>query len=345
MLTHRNCYINAYNLIAHLRRRATRTSSCGRCRCSTANGWGGPFALTAMGGRTSSCARSTRADIYQLIEQEGVTFACMAPAVLRTILDYPDKAKHDDPHAAALHGRRRAAAGGVHRAAREGARLGVHPDLRAHRDRADPHRLDARLPHAEGRLARAARARASRRSASTSRCSTTTGSRCRRDGERSARCARARTSSSKGYWEQPEETAKAIHDGYFHTGDLGGLGRVRQHPHRRPQEGRDHLGRREHQLARDRGRALPAPRGARVRGDRRAAREVGRDAEGAGRAAAGHDGDGGRAHRVLPRAPGALQVPDLGRASSTRCRARRPASCRSSCCASKYWKGATRRVN
>ena len=24
----------------------------------------------------------------------------------------------------------------------------------------------------------------------------------------------------KGYWEQPEETAKAIRDGYFHTGDL-----------------------------------------------------------------------------------------------------------------------------
>jgi fatty-acyl-CoA synthase len=24
----------------------------------------------------------------------------------------------------------------------------------------------------------------------------------------------------KGYWEQPEETAKAIYDGYFHTGDL-----------------------------------------------------------------------------------------------------------------------------
>ena len=27
----------------------------------------------------------------------------------------------------------------------------------------------------------------------------------------------------EGYWEQPEETAKAIRDGYFHTGDGGGL--------------------------------------------------------------------------------------------------------------------------
>ncbi len=70
-----------------------------------------------------------------------------------------------------------------------------------------------------------------------------------------------------------------------------GLGRDRHDPHRRPQEGRDHLRRREHQLARDRGRALPAPGGARVRGDRRAAREVGRDAEGAGRAAARREAD------------------------------------------------------
>lgn len=33
--------------------------------------------------------------IFQLIADEGVTFACMAPAVLRTILDFPDKADFD----------------------------------------------------------------------------------------------------------------------------------------------------------------------------------------------------------------------------------------------------------
>ncbi len=32
-------------------------------------------------------------------------------------------------------------------------------------------------------------------------------------------CARSNV-ILKGYWEQPEETAKAIYDGYFHTGDL-----------------------------------------------------------------------------------------------------------------------------
>lgn len=32
--------------------------------------------------------------IFTLIEKEGVTFACMAPAVLRAILDYPDEGAH-----------------------------------------------------------------------------------------------------------------------------------------------------------------------------------------------------------------------------------------------------------
>ena len=48
MLTHRNCYINAYNFIAHLGIRHDDVELW-TLPMFHANGWGGPFALTAMG--------------------------------------------------------------------------------------------------------------------------------------------------------------------------------------------------------------------------------------------------------------------------------------------------------
>ncbi|MEZ4334566.1 MAG: long-chain-fatty-acid--CoA ligase [Myxococcota bacterium] len=90
MLTHRNLYLNAYNLIAHLgiRHDDVELWTLPMFHC---NGWGGVYALTGMGG-THVILRAVEGEsIYRLIAEEGVTFACMAPAVLRTILDYPDK--------------------------------------------------------------------------------------------------------------------------------------------------------------------------------------------------------------------------------------------------------------
>ena len=106
------------------------------------------------------------------------------------------------------------------------------------------------------------------------------------------------------------------------TGRVGEGTRGRLVPHRRrwrprrrrvsrdlrPQEGRDHLGRRERVVDRGRGLPLPAPGRRRGRGDRRARPEVGRDDQGARRAprAAVDDAsrrrpDRSRPHRVLPR--------------------------------------------
>src|SRR3712207_8547052 len=59
-----------------------------------ANGWGSPFAVTAMGGRHVVLRKIDGKAIFNLIAAEGVTLACMAPAVLATILNYPDKEKH-----------------------------------------------------------------------------------------------------------------------------------------------------------------------------------------------------------------------------------------------------------
>lgn len=93
MLTHRNCYINAYSLIAHLRI-AHEDVELWTLPMFHCNGWGGVYALTGMGGTHVVLRAIDDETIYQLIEREGVTFACMAPAVLRAILDYSGKDTH-----------------------------------------------------------------------------------------------------------------------------------------------------------------------------------------------------------------------------------------------------------
>ncbi len=89
MLTHRNCYLNAYNLIAHLgiRHDDVELWTLPMFHC---NGWGGVYALTGQGGTHVILRAIDGEAIWRLIADEGVTFACMAPAVLRTILDFPE---------------------------------------------------------------------------------------------------------------------------------------------------------------------------------------------------------------------------------------------------------------
>ena len=147
----------------------------------------------------------------------------------------------------------------------------------------------------------------------------------------------------EGYWEQPEATADAIVDGWFHTGDGGTVDDEGYLIDLRPQEGRDHQRRRERLVDRGRGRALLAPRGRRGGGHRRARREVGRDGEGAGRAGAGR--------RRSTRPSSSSTAAAASRTSSARRRsssatsspAPPPASCRSSSSARRTGRAASAR--
>ena len=97
-------------------------------------------------------------------------------------------------------------------------------------------------------------------------------------------CARSNV-VLKGYWRQPEETAKAIHDGYFHTGDLAVW----------DEHGNIHIVDRKKDVIISGGENISSPEiedalykhpaVLRVRRHRRAEREMGRDAEGAHRPA------------------------------------------------------------
>src|SRR5258706_211485 len=219
MLTHRNCYINAYSLMAHLRvsHQDVELWTLPMFHC---NGWGGVYALTGMGGTHVVLRAIDAAKIFELIAEEGVSFACMAPAVLRAILDYPDKAKH------AIRTRPRFTVAGAPPPAAFIERLETElgwefiqiygltetapvltvsqPDFATEkedwprRSRAGVPAIGVEIAILDGDAKPAPKDGVSVGEA----------------------CARSNVVLA-GYWEQPDETAKAVHGGYFHTGDLG----------------------------------------------------------------------------------------------------------------------------
>ena len=219
MLTHRNFYINAYGLIAHLRLHHDDVElwTLPMFHC---NGWGAVYALTGLGGTHVVLRMVDGETIFNLIEHEKVTFACMAPAVLRTILDYEDAAKHDLTTAP-----RFTVAGAPPPAAfieRLEQELGWHfiqiygltetaplltvntPDANTTADDYD-RRSRAGVPAIGVDI----------------QILDDTGNPVPKDNTTVGEvCARSNV-VFKGYWEQPKETGEAIFDGYFHTGDLG----------------------------------------------------------------------------------------------------------------------------
>ena len=219
MLTHRNCYINAYNFIAHLgvRHDDIEMWTLPMFHC---NGWGGVYALTAMGATHVVVRAIVGADMYRILQDEKITFACMAPAVLSTILNFADKDQYTiktkprfvvagAPPPAAFIQRLEKEFGwdfiqlygltettpllttnapdfhdpegaDYSRRARAGVE-GIGVDIQVLDDNGKPVPMD----------------------------NETIGEVCARG-----------NMVLKGYWEQPEETAKAVYDGYFHSGDL-----------------------------------------------------------------------------------------------------------------------------
>ncbi|MBI5949678.1 MAG: long-chain-fatty-acid--CoA ligase [Chloroflexi bacterium] len=219
MLTHRNCYINAYNFIAHLRIRHEDVELW-TLPMFHANGWGGPFAITAMGATHVVLRAVVGADIYRLIEDEKVTFACMAPAVLSTILNYTDKDKH------AVTTRPRFTVAGapppaafIERLEKElGWEFIQIYGLTETAPILTVSTADHQNPDGQD-FSRRARAGVEAIGVDI-QVLDENGQPVPMDGVSIGEvCARSNV-VLKGYWEQPEETAKAIYDGYFHSGDL-----------------------------------------------------------------------------------------------------------------------------
>jgi fatty-acyl-CoA synthase len=214
-ITHRSTWINAATFGWHAQV-SDRDVYLHTLPMFHVNGWGMPFAVTAMGGQHIVLRKVDGAEILRRIERHGVTLLCAAPAVLAAVLDAaPDFGE-------AIPGRERVrvitagAAPPRSTIERIEGELGwellqlyglteTSPLLTFNRTRAE---WDG-LPDAD-RAARLARAGAPALGVRIS---------IDDEGEVLARSNHV----MEGYWEQPEDTAQAIRDGWFHTGDGGFL--------------------------------------------------------------------------------------------------------------------------
>ncbi|HMC52580.1 MAG TPA: AMP-binding protein [Acidimicrobiales bacterium] len=217
-LTHRNCWLNAavFGWHAGVNDRDVYLHTLPMFHC---NGWGMPYAVTGMGCRQVVQRKVDGEVILSRIEAEGVTLLCGAPAVVAAILDAA-VARGGDRQDTPGRDRVRIVVAGAPPPTKTIERVETElgwefiqiygltetsPLLVMNRAPAEWERLD---PPARARLLGRAGAPA-------------VGVKMSVDGQGEVL---TRTNHVfAGYWRQPEETAEAVRDGWFHTGDGGFL--------------------------------------------------------------------------------------------------------------------------
>lgn len=217
-LTHRNLWLNAVTFGWHttVTDRDVYLHTLPTFHC---NGWGLPYAVTAMGGKHVIIRKIDGEEILRRIEIEGVTFLAGAPAVVAMLLDAAT-ARRERGEAVPGRDRVRIVVAGAPPPSkvieRVHAELGwefiqiyglteTSPLLTVNRAGLEYDALDD-ATRAQ-RLSRAG--------------SPAVGVRITTDDEGEV-LARSNT-VFEGYWEQPVESAKALDGGWFHTGDGGDL--------------------------------------------------------------------------------------------------------------------------
>ena len=233
-LTHRNLWLNAsifgWQLGVNDDDVYLHTLATFHC-----NGWGLPYSITGMGGRHIVLRDIDGLEILRRVRDHGVTLLCAAPAVMHLVLDALSSWEGPVPGRDTV----RVVVAGAPPPSRTVERIRdelgwefiqiygmteTSPLLTMSRMRREW--SDAPAAEQARRLSRAG--------------SPALGVRVRVDDEGEVQ---ARTNHAMArYWKDPAETARAHVDGWFRTGDGGGVGR-RRPDCARPQEGRHRVGR------------------------------------------------------------------------------------------------------
>ena len=215
-ITHRNIWTNAvtFGLHAGLTDRDVYLHTLPMFH---ANGWGMPFVTTSLGIPQVVLRKIDGTEILRRVERHGVTFLCAAPAVVASVLEAASDWRGEVPGRSRVRIIVAGAPPPTKTVARVEEELGwefiqiyglteTSPLLTINRSRAEWDGLST-----EERAQKLVRAGAP-----------AIGVTLRTD-ERGEVLARSNV-VLEGYWQQPEETARALADGWFHTGDGGVIG-------------------------------------------------------------------------------------------------------------------------
>ncbi len=219
-LTHRNLLMNAIDFAYHL------GVAMGDVYLHTlpmfhVNGWGGVWAVSGVGGVHVTLPKVDGSRIWELIHRHGVTRMCGAPAVLNMMLQVADTPRVTKPVRVATAGAPPPAAI-IERMEALGFQVlhvygltEVSPFITVSEwlpeETKDPVEL---------RVVRSARQGVAQILAGEIRVVRSDGQDVTPNGEDMGEIICRGNVVMKGYYKQPQETAKAIRDGWFHTGDL-----------------------------------------------------------------------------------------------------------------------------
>jgi acyl-CoA synthetase (AMP-forming)/AMP-acid ligase II len=217
-LTHRGCWLNAVTFGWHVgvSDRDVYLHTLPTFHC---NGWGMPYALTAMGARQVVIRRIDGEEILRRIDAEGVTLFNGAPAVVAAVLDAAAARRHRGVEAPGR-GRMRIVVAGAPPPSKTIERVETELGWEFIQiyglTETSPLLTINRAPREWDDLSSEERARRLSRAGVPG-----IGVSMAVDGEGEI-LARS-NHVFEGYWEQPDETAKALEGGWFHTGDGGHL--------------------------------------------------------------------------------------------------------------------------
>ncbi|WP_432479342.1 AMP-binding protein [Nocardioides sp. GXQ0305] len=215
-ITHRNIWVNAVTFGLHAGV-SDRDVYLHTLPMFHANGWGLPFTMTGMGVPQIVLRKVDGAEILRRVEQHGVTVMAAAPAVAAAVLEAAESWEGEIPGRDQVRIIMAGAPPPTKTVVRVQEELGwefvqiyglteTSPLLTFNRTRAEWDDLDA---EERARLLTRAGAPA-------------LGVRLEVDQEGEV-LARSNV-VLEGYWEQPEESARSLEGGWFHTGDGGTLG-------------------------------------------------------------------------------------------------------------------------